>query len=235
MNATICVRNRRRCRAIGLAVTALTIYAALGHPAAAGFAAVEPELSATAQMPGMPPAPDMPQLRWQAPASASAASAQPDAAATAKTAPAVASSEPPNAGGISVVRWGIGPSLGSGAGEVAAGQPLYLWMTIAGGQAAIDRLSAGAIPIDVHWNRIDAGAAVGAPNLTTHLAIGQPALAPTLAGEVQRQGHFEWHSWARKDSLSPGAWIVSLTHPDGQPLMCGTTAPRPCRFSVTIG
>jgi len=89
----------------------------------------------------------------------------------------------------------------------------------------------------VHWNRADDGATPGAPDLTTRLTIGQPGVLPLFAGEVARQGHFEWHSWARKDSLSPGVWTVSLTYPDGRPLPCGsaTTAARACRFSVTIG
>jgi hypothetical protein len=219
-----------RRRTIGLATAAVVgvcASAALSLPAFA-FATLEPEVAAPAGLPGMPPAPRLPALLQQPPAAASQTAAAPPSAT-----PAVAGSAP---GGIAVVSWGIGPDLGSTAGEVAAGQPLYLWMTIEGSEAALERLSAsGPIPVDVHWIRAAPNMAPGAPNLTTRLTIGRAQLAPLLAGEIRRQGFFAWHSWTRKDSLSPGAWTVSLTYPDGQPLMCGATAPQPCRFSVTIG
>jgi hypothetical protein len=215
---------------------------------------IEPEVGSTDALPGMPPAPPIPpspeSAAPKANASAPAAAASTPAAAITPISPAPASlpasaavaseppsgAAPPGTGGLAVVSWGIGPQIGSAAGAVPAGGPLYLWMTIDGGAAAVDRLRAtGPIPVDVHWTRAGSSVAPGAPDLTTRLAIGQPQLASVFAGEVQRQGHFAWHSWARKDSLSPGAWTVSLTYPDGHPLRCGATAPRPCRFSVTIG
>jgi hypothetical protein len=107
-----------------------------------------------------------------------------------------------------------------------------LTMTLHGNAAALDQLrSQGRLVIQVHWQR---AGAQGAPDLVTELPVAGPGLVPALAGEVQRQGYFAWHSWAQKDTLSPGPWTVSLTGPDGQPVPC---APQqgPCRFSFTAG
>jgi hypothetical protein len=126
--------------------------------------------------------------------------------------------------GLTVTRWGFSP--------VTPGRPVYLSMTLDGTQAAIDQMRAGRPPtIQVHWTR---EAASGTPNLTTELTVGQPGLASALAGEVQRQGYFQWHSWASKDTLSPGQWTVSLTYPDGTPLACGSDR-QPCRFTLNVG
>jgi hypothetical protein len=115
------------------------------------------------------------------------------------------------------------------------GRPVYLSMTLDGTQAAIDRMQAGApLAIQVHWTRDNAGTAPGAPDLVTDLTIGRPGLASALDGEVHRSGYFEWHTWARKDNLSPGPWTVSVTYPDGQPLTCGQEA-QPCRFTINVG
>jgi hypothetical protein len=108
-------------------------------------------------------------------------------------------------------------------------------MTLDGTQAAVERMQAGPpLTIQVHWVRDNAGTAPGASNLVTDLTIGQAGLAAALDGEVHRNGYFEWHTWARKDNLSPGAWTVSVTYPDGQPLPCGPEA-QPCRFSINVG
>jgi hypothetical protein len=232
MNAIIAA-GRRRGRLVGVALAALIAPGILAFPdvaTAAGFATIEPETGTAAAMPGMPPAPLIPRL----PPPAATAPLPP--AQSANTAPPQTTGGLPASDAINIVNWGIGPRLGSVAGEVTAGQPLYLWMTIEGGKAAVDRLSAaGPIAVDVRWSHAAADATSGAPDLTTRLTIGRPGFAAILAGEVARQGHFEWHSWARKDSLSPGRWTVSLSDRDGRPLMCGRSAPQPCRFSVTIG
>ena len=114
------------------------------------------------------------------------------------------------------------------------GQPLYLWMTLDGAQTAIDRMQSSPLTIQVHWVRENPEATPGAPDLMTDLTIGRPDMAATLEGVVRRSGCFEWHSWARKDTLSPGTWTVSLTYPDGQPLLCGRDA-EPCRFTINVG
>jgi hypothetical protein len=129
--------------------------------------------------------------------------------------------------GVSVARWEFGPT--------APGRPVYLTMTLAGTQTAIDRMQAGQpLTIQVHWTRESAGTTSGAPNLVTDLAIGRPGLAAVFDGDVRRRGYFEWHTWARKDYLSPGPWTVSVTYPDGQPLPCGPDA-QPCRFTLNVG
>lgn len=222
MNAMIAAVGRRR-SAIGLAM-AIVIGACTAPvlaPAATDYATIEPETGSPAALPGMPPAPHLPQFRPHPPA----------------TAPAVQfASGATMPGGLAVVSWGIGPQLGSSTDQLTVGEPLYLWMTIAGGPAAVERLrDEGPIAIDVRWRRTGNGSAGGAPDLTTRLMIGRSDLVPVYVGEVQRQGYFEWHSWTRKDSLSPGAWHVSLTYADGRPLMCGQSAPRECRFAITIG
>jgi hypothetical protein len=139
-----------------------------------------------------------------------------------------ASSEAALGSQITVARWEFSPAIPL--------QPVYLSMTLKGAQAAIDRMQAGPpLTIQVHWIRDNGDrAAPGAPNLVTDLTIGGPDLAAKLEGDVRRKGFFEWSTWARKDYLSPGAWTVSVTYPDGQPLACGPGA-QPCRFTINVG
>ncbi len=128
---------------------------------------------------------------------------------------------------ITVAQWGFSPA--------SASRPVYLSMTLEGTQEAIDRMRADRpLTVEVHWVRENGATQPGAPNLVTALTIGRPDLAAALEGDVRRKGHFEWHSWARKDTLSSGTWTVSLTFPDGQPLLCGQPA-QPCRFTINVG
>ena len=142
---------------------------------------------------------------------------------------------------LTVVRWGFNATAqddGKGAFFIVAkaGRPLQLWLTIEGAQTAIDQLqAAGRLAIDVHWERADKSSGPGVPDLNTELTIGRPGLASIFAQQVQKQGHFQWHLWSRKDALSPGQWIVSLTYPDGAPVRCGQAIPQPCRVSVSAG
>jgi hypothetical protein len=207
-----------------LAVLVALCGAAWANPsAAAGIAQIEPEVRSA---PGAMPPPSAiavePKVRQQQ----AALPPGPNAAAP-----------PP---GLDVVRWGLGGSLSQAAAATAPaavppGGPLYLWMTLAGGPAALDRLrTEGRLAIEAHWTRDGGGP--GAPDLVTRLSVADPGLAPTLAAEVRRRGYFQWHSWARKDTLSPGRWTVSLTYPDGRPLVCGRgAAAQPCRVSLDVG
>jgi hypothetical protein len=136
------------------------------------------------------------------------------------------SGAPSGESGITVSRWEFSPA--------SSGRPVYLAMTLDGTQAALDRMETGPLTIEVHWVHDSTAASPGAPNLVTDLTIGRPDLASRLAGEVRRKGFFEWHSWARKDTVAPGTWTVSLTYQDGRPLLCGQEA-QPCRFTVNVG
>jgi hypothetical protein len=250
----------RRALLVGGGLAALIVAAAaVPAPARADNSLVEPEVGASSTLPGMPPAPSgappipatarqssSPAAPAVAPQSASTthAEAAPPRAATAEQAPAentsppahgVASSGPAS---LLVVKWSLGGRLqGNPDGGLPAGQPLYLSLTVQGGQSAVDQLrNAGGIPIIVHWTRDDGGSTgKSAPDLTSELTIGRPGIAAALAGEVEHQGHFAWHTWTRKDTLTPGQWSVSLTYPDGAPVMCGQSAAEPCRFSINIG
>jgi hypothetical protein len=150
-----------------------------------------------------------------------------------------AESSAPDAG-VRVAQWRFGDRLESAAGRPSslnftAGQPIYLSMTLDGTQAAIDDMKANhSLTIQVHWVRDPTGAGNGAPDLVTALTIGRPDLAEALDREVRRKGFFQWHSWARKDTLSPGNWTVSLTYPDGRILPCGQDE-QPCRFQLKVG
>ena len=140
---------------------------------------------------------------------------------------------------LTVAQWGFSHDLAAAQSQVPQdsvppGQPLYLWMTLDGAQTAIDRMQSSPLTIQVHWVRENPEATPGAPDLVTDLTIGRPDMAATLEGVVRRSGYFEWHCWARKDTLSPGTWTVSLTYPDGQPLLCGRDA-EPCRFTINVG
>ena len=168
-----------------------------------------------------PPAADSP-----APAVLRGSDIEPAPQSKAAAAPQI-SGEPALGSGITVARWEFSPTK--------PGRPVYLSMTLDGTQAAIDHMQTGTpLMIQVHWIRDNAGTAPGAPNLVTDLTIGRPGLAATLDGDVRRKGYFEWHTWARKDYLSPGPWTVSVTYPDGQPVTCGSDA-QPCRFSINVG
>lgn len=159
--------------------------------------------------------------------------------------PAPAPAGPPAPNGaegppLVVSAWGLGsnPSLAAysvAAAAIPSGRPFYIWLKLEGNAAALDAMQAeGGLPVVVHWTPDTANAGPPAPPLTTRLVVGNPRLAPALAGEVEHTGHFTWHTWTRKDTLSPGRWSVSLTYPGGKPLACGQEL-RPCRFSFTVG
>jgi hypothetical protein len=144
--------------------------------------------------------------------------------------PAAASS------GLEVAQWRFSNRLGVDPnqpppGNIVAGKPLYLWLVLDGTQTAVDDMRANLdLGIVVHWARDSAS---GAPDLVTRLTVGRPELADTFEQQVRRKGFFEWHSWARKDTLSPGDWSISLTYPDGRPLSCGQDA-HPCQFQIKV-
>lgn len=135
---------------------------------------------------------------------------------------------------VSVSTWGFsqtGPGGPPPATGATSGRPIYVWFTLDGGQAAVDQLRGGRpMAIQVHWTNDNPSG--HAPPLTTSISVGRPDLAAAFAGEVQHTGSFQWHSWTRKDALSPGHWTVSLTAPDGQPLSCGQA---PCQLSFDVG
>jgi hypothetical protein len=118
--------------------------------------------------------------------------------------------------------------------QFAPEEPLFFWFLLHGTQAAVDNLRAGhPLRVVVHWRR-EGGGTTGAPELTTVLSVGEPGLADRLEHEVRQQGYFDWPAWARKETLSPGRWQVSLTDPDGYPLPCATPQGA-CRFTISIG
>ena len=138
--------------------------------------------------------------------------------------------------GLAVTQWRFSDRLAADPnqppqGDIAAGRPLYLWLVLDGTGAAVDSIrSSHGLTIQVHWVRDSTS---GAPDLVTQLTVGRPGLADTLQQQVRRKGFFEWHSWARKDTVSPGPWTVSLTYPDGRLLLCGQDA-QPCRFQISV-
>jgi hypothetical protein len=145
------------------------------------------------------------------------------------------SSETPPQTPMEVVQWGFGNSLHGGRHSespttVLRGGRVYFWMTLDGTQAAVERLRAeGELAIQVHWTH------EGADTRVTELTVGRRGLTPYFADQVRKKGHFEWHSWARKDVVSRGRWTVSLTYIDGQPVLCGRPAIEPCRFTIDVG
>jgi hypothetical protein len=134
-----------------------------------------------------------------------------------------------------VAQWGFGHSLENSRrqelqGNGDRGRPLYLWMTLNGTQAAVDRMRTGPRPtIEVHWMREDGSV----PASVVELTIGGPSVADALERQVQRRGFFEWYSWIRKKALGTGRWAVALTYSNGQPLLCGQDA-QPCRFTIFL-
>jgi hypothetical protein len=56
----------------------------------------------------------------------------------------------------------------------------------------------------------------------------------TLASFIVADDHESGGQEARKDYLSPGAWTMSVTYPDEQPLVCGPDA-QPCNLTINFG
>jgi len=112
---------------------------------------------------------------------------------------------------LEVTRWSWTGSDGTAGGpqqrptfDEAPGGPLYLWFKLHGGQKALDDIRGhGALTIQVHWTRTS-GPSLAAPNLVIELSIGNPRVLGCLEREVRQRGYFEWHSYAEKDTLSPG-------------------------------
>ena len=134
-----------------------------------------------------------------------------------------------------VAQWGFGYSLETARrqalqGNWVRGRPLYLAMTLNGTQAAVDHMRIGPLPaIEVRWARENDSAPVRVVKLT----IGGPGVANALEQQVRGRGFFEWQTSARRNALDTGAWTISLTFPNGQPLLCGQEA-RPCRFTIYV-
>jgi hypothetical protein len=134
-----------------------------------------------------------------------------------------------------VAQWGFGYSLETARrqalqGNWVRGRPLYLAMTLNGTQVAVDHMRTGPLPaIEVRWERENDSAPVRVVKLT----IGGPGVANALEQQVRGRGFFEWHTSARRNALDTGAWTISLTFPNGQPLLCGQEA-RPCRFTIYV-
>lgn len=195
-------------------------------------AAIALPATAFAAGPMTPTAPDPHPINTpQAAAVATTAVGKIDPGATA-TAVAAGGPQAP----VAVSTWGFsqtGPGGPPPVPAASAGRPVYVWFTLDGGQAAVDQLKSGSpMAIQVHWTNDNPSPGTHAPPLTTNVSVGRPDLASTFQGEVQRSGSFQWHSWTRKDALSPGRWTVSLTAPDGQPLTCGQA---PCQLSFDVG
>lgn len=232
-------------QAIRIPGAALCAVAALALPVAAAEAAAATPVRGAPSLPPVaagPLSPVTPQPGNAAPPEPQSA-AEPQTPASPSAQPATATAQPAVGaapGAITVTSWGF--SRTSPRGMATPGPtvlpaqkgPLYVWMVLGGNQAAIAQMQSGAAPaIQIHW--ISATPAVSAPNEVTNLTVGRPGLASVLASEVQRTGHFTWHTWARKDTLSPGRWIVSLTDGSGQPLQCAGPTPHPCQISLEVG
>lgn len=141
--------------------------------------------------------------------------------------------------GIALSRWGVGYSLEEAQEQalkanVVHGRPLYLWMTLHGTQAAVDRMRADhRLVIEIHWTRKSGSGPSGNTERTKELTIGSSGLASTFEEQIRRRGYFERHIWQRRDALGPGMWTVSLTSSNGQVLLCGEDH-RPCDITINV-
>lgn len=140
---------------------------------------------------------------------------------------------------IIVAEWGTGYSLKDAQKQVLQtnmvhGRPLFLWMTLHGTQAAVDRMRAGhRLAMEIHWVRKSGSDPFDVADQVMDLTIGRPGFADGFEEQVRRRGFFEWHSWARRDSLGVGMWTVSLASSDGQLLLCGPDS-QLCQFTVNV-
>lgn len=222
--------TRFRLSALG-GLLALTVSVAL--PLAAHASPMQPSGPNPKAPAGPAPSPPPAEAATARP-STSTPGPSPAATATPATASVQPAAAPAGPAGITVSSWGFSQTSPKDTGPspqtATVGRPLYVWMVLDGGEAAVDQLKNGSqVSIQVHWTNDNA--ASKAPALTSNLTVGRPDIAATLAGQVAKTGHFQWHSWTRKDVLSPGHWTVSLTDPSGQPISCGQ---GPCQLSINV-
>src|SRR6185437_14670521 len=99
--------------------------------------------------------------------------------ATASVQPAAAEA-PAGPAGITVSSWGFSQTSPKDTGPspqtATVGRPLYVWMVLDGGEAAVDQLKNGSqVSIQVHWTNDNV--ASKAPALTSNLTVGRPDIA----------------------------------------------------------
>lgn len=122
------------------------------------------------------------------------------------------------------------------SGQVAPG-PVYLGVTVRGGRAALDALSAaGKLPIRAKWFWTSFGRSVADANAdlidAVNLSIGRKDKIAALALELRERGFFDWRTWSGKQNARPGRWKVKLVFADNTPVPCSPAVS--CEFTIDV-
>ena len=104
----------------------------------------------------------------------------------------------------------------------------YFWTRLEGNSAALETMRReGRLPIQHRWIHWIGGRW---PDSTREvpteeweaklLAVGQIEIPERLAIEIESRQYFDWRTWSRRQTLTPGLWEVEVVDNDGMPLPC---------------
>lgn len=116
--------------------------------------------------------------------------------------------------------------------------PLYLWMRVTGGEAALAQLKEeGKLPIRHKWflERLIGTTPEGVTTMLDDINIpaGANRLLEQLQYEVNQRGFFDWRTWSMKEHIRRGLWRVRVVYADGEPVLCGQEN-VPCEFAIRV-
>ena len=132
--------------------------------------------------------------------------------------------------------------------HTAAGDQPYFWTLLSANAATLDQLRRlGKLPIQHAWRRYigsvvlesaDPGKLPGQLEGDIPLDLGTAALADRLQYEVDHSPthSFNWRTWSRKGTLTPGSWYVFLKYADGKPVICQVVSGTgvPCVYHLEV-
>lgn len=122
--------------------------------------------------------------------------------------------------------------------DTAPVAPLYLWMRVTGGEAALAQLKEeGKLPIRHKWflERLIGTTPEGVTTMLDDINIpaGANRLLEQLQYEVNQRGFFDWRTWSMKEHIRRGLWRVRVVYADGEPVLCGEQN-APCEFAIKV-
>lgn len=116
-------------------------------------------------------------------------------------------------------------------------KPLYLWLRVRGGKAALDKLeSDGLLPIRHKWfkNTITGTTAGGVLRGTDEIDVpaAKKEASSRLREVVEQQKYFLWRTWSKKERVGKGRWVVKVVYADNSPVLCEKS--KPCEYAIEV-